>query len=193
MGFCRFLFRIPKLYLKQIIFARQFFSPLHGNKNGYLLGAVGSSVKQISTTGYAVDRDSSNNEKVMILNKVKKDVVKDLAQQKVFAIVFIATQQFKVSTNDLIMIHKKIEANCGDMIRLEKVLAVGSRTTSFLGQPILKRELVNVQAMVMEKTKGEKKIVFKKKRRKGYKKWQGHRQDMSILKIKSIDIDPYFI
>uniref|UniRef100_A0A7M5VAS8 Large ribosomal subunit protein bL21m n=1 Tax=Clytia hemisphaerica TaxID=252671 RepID=A0A7M5VAS8_9CNID len=121
--------------------------------------------------------------------KVELECQTDLENKKLFAVVHISGKQFKVAHNDVIMTNNKIEAECGDTIRLEKVLAVGGRNFTLLGQPLLKRDLVNVEAMVMEKTKGEKKIAFKKKRRKGYKRWKGHRQDLSVLKIKSINFD----
>ena len=130
-----------------------------------------------------------NNGLKNVLRTIEKDSESDIAGKKLFAVVHIAGKQFKVSNNDIIMTNNKIDAECGDVIRLEKVLAVGSRTFTLLGQPLLKRELVNVEAMVMEKTKGEKKVAFKKKRRKSYKKWKGHRQDLSVLKINSINFD----
>ena len=86
-------------------------------------------------------------------------------------------------------INKKIEADCGELIRLEKILLVAGHDFTLVGQPILKRELVEIFARVVEITKGEKKIAFKKKRRKGYKRWKGHRQDLSVLKIESINFD----
>ena len=132
----------------------------------------------------------NNNERLDILNEVQKELVTDLVLGKTFAVVHIATTQFKVSINDIIMIHKRIEANVGDLIRLEKVLAVGVRNCTLVGAPLLKRDLVNVEAIVLEKTKGEKLQVFKKKPGRKNKKWNSHRQDLSVLKIKSIDVNP---
>lgn len=145
-----------------------------------------SGKRQASTTQI---KEGASENLSQILEQVKLDSANDLAHKKVFAVVHLAGKQFKVANNDIIMTNNKIEAKCGDMIRLEKVLAVGGRTFTLVGKPLLKRDLVNVEAMVMEKTKGEKKIAFKKKRRKGYKRWKGHRQDLSVLKIKSIDFD----
>ena len=126
---------------------------------------------------------------VKLLSAIKKGTNSDLANNKVFAVVHMAGSQFKVSENDVIMINKKIEADCGELIRLEKILAVGGHDFTFIGQPLMKRELVKITAKVVEKTKGEKKIAFKKKRRKGYKRWKGHRQDLSVIKIENISID----
>ena len=132
---------------------------------------------------------SSNNNHGSVLQTIKDSSVKDIAEEKVFAVVHISGSQFKVAHNDVIMINKKIEAECGDLLKLEKILAVGGRNFTLIGQPLLKRELINVEAMVLEKSRGEKKIVFKKKKRKGYKKWKGHRQDISVLKITKIHFD----
>lgn len=126
---------------------------------------------------------------VKLLSAIKKGANSDLANNKVFAVVHVAGSQFKVSEKDVIMINKKIEADCGELIRLEKILAVGGHDFAFIGQPLIKRELVKIIAKVVEKTKGEKKIAFKKKRRKGYKRWKGHRQDLSVIKIENINID----
>lgn len=141
------------------------------------------------STGHENIETSLNSGLPNVLRTIENDSKLDIAGKKLFAVVHIAGKQFKISNNDIIMTNNKIDAECGDVIRLEKVLAVGSKTFTLLGQPLLKRELVNVEAIVMEKTKGEKKVAFKKKRRKNYKKWKGHRQDLSVLKIHSIDFD----
>ena len=139
-----------------------------------------------STAVHAKDIKTDYNE---ILKTVKEGSSQDILDKKVFAIVHIGGKQFKIANNDVIMIHKKIEAECGDIIRLEKVLAIGGRNFTLIGQPLLKREIANIQGIVVEKTKGEKKIAFKKKRRKNYKRWKGHRQDLSVIKINSISFD----
>lgn len=133
--------------------------------------------------------DKSDHEKV--IKTIRKDTAVDIVAKKLFAVIHIAGSQYKVTNNDVIMINKTIEAECGDKIRFEKVLAVGGRNFTFLGQPLLKQELINVEGTVIEKTKGEKVIAFKKKKRKGYKKWKGHRQELSVIKINSIDFDVY--
>merc|ERR1712126_150076 len=182
---------ISRCYSRQITpFQQSCLCSLYGNTRNKTNNVIGP-IRTVSNISHAVDSTDSNNDKERhnIFDKVKKEMTKDVDLGKVYAIVYIAAQQFKVSTNDIIIIHKRIEADCGDMIRLEKVLSIGCRSSSLVGMPLLKREVVNVQAVVMEKTKGEKKQVFKKKRRKGYKKWLSHRQYISILKIKSIHVD----
>ena len=140
-------------------------------------------------TGNLVTGIIPKEKEVKLLSAIKKGANSDLANNKVFAVVHMAGSQFKVSEKDVVMINKKIEADCGELIRLEKILAVGGHDFTFIGQPLIKRELVKIIAKVVEKTKGEKKIAFKKKRRKGYKRWKGHRQDLSVIKIENINTD----
>ena len=139
-----------------------------------------------TSTQYAEESSHGLSE---VLKTIKDNSKSDMVNKKLFAVVHIGGKQFKISNNDIIMTNNKIDAECGDVIRLEKVLAVGGRTFTMLGQPLLKRELVTVQATVMEKSRGEKKVAFKKKRRKSYKRWKGHRQDLSVLKINMIDLN----
>ena len=159
-----------------------------GDKSACKL-AYSYSTKHSVSCATQTSEEKLNTGLASVIETIKRNSQSDITGKKLFAVVHIAGKQFKVSNNDIIMTNNKIEADCGDVIRLEKVLAVGGRTFTLLGQPLLKRELVNVQATVMEKTKGEKKVAFKKKRRKGYKRWKGHRQDLSVLKINSIDFD----
>lgn len=67
---------------------------------------------------------------------------------------------------------------------------IGGENFSVIGTPLLVRDLSKIEATVVEKTKSPKVIVFKKKRRKGYKRTQGHRQDITVLRINSIHLQP---
>ncbi|EDO38433.1 predicted protein [Nematostella vectensis] len=98
-------------------------------------------------------------------------------------------RQFKITVNDTITINR-IDAEMGNKIRLEKVLLVGGENFTVIGRPLLERDLVTIFATVIEKTKTAKVIVFKKKRRKGYKRTRGHRQDITVLRINSILLNP---
>ncbi|XP_065912370.1 large ribosomal subunit protein bL21-like isoform X2 [Dysidea avara] len=105
-----------------------------------------------------------------------------------FAVVHISGRQFKVTKNDLIVIHR-IPAEVGSQIVLEKVLLVASENFSLIGTPLLRKETVKVNATVVEHTRLAKVIIFKKKRRKGYKKKKGHRENVTTLRINDITID----
>ncbi len=98
------------------------------------------------------------------------------------AIVTIAGQQFKVSEGQEIFVHQ-LEANEGDKVDFDQVLmTIGDSTT--VGTPIISG--AKVSATVLGHQKGDKVLVFKKKRRKGYQKLNGHRQSFTKLKIDSI-------
>lgn len=104
-----------------------------------------------------------------------------------FAIVKIAGQQFKVEEGQKLFVHQ-LEANDGDSLTFNEVLLVDNDGTVSLGKPVLDSVKVNA-TVVQEHVKGDKVIVFKKKRRKGYKKKNGHRQHFTQIKIDSIALN----
>jgi len=99
-----------------------------------------------------------------------------------FAIVTIAGQQFKVEEGQEIFVHQ-LEAKEGDSLSFDQVLLTDNDGDVSVGTPILN---VTVNATVLAHQKGDKVIVFKKKRRKGYRKKNGHRQHFTKIKIDSI-------
>lgn len=99
-----------------------------------------------------------------------------------FAIVTIAGQQFKVSEGQEIFVHR-LEAEEGDKVKFDEVLMTIDGDNVTVGKPTVN---ATVSATVQEHLKGDKVIVFKKKRRKGYRKKNGHRQCMTKLTIDSI-------
>jgi len=99
-----------------------------------------------------------------------------------FAIVEINGQQFKVTNDQEIFVHRLPNAE-GDSVTFDKVLLVNDDKNTQIGSPVLK---ASVGATVLEHLKGDKVIVFKKKRRKGYRVKNGHRQYFTKLKIDSI-------
>lgn len=101
-----------------------------------------------------------------------------------FAIVKIAGQQFKVEEGQELFVHQ-LEAEEGDNLKLEDVLLVDNGGKVSVGTPVLN---ANVNATVLGHAKGDKVIVFKKKRRKGYRRKNGHRQRFTKIKIDSIAV-----
>lgn len=99
-----------------------------------------------------------------------------------FAIVTIAGQQFKVEKDQEIFVHR-LDANEGDQLSFDQVHLITDGDQTSVGTPTLK---ANVGATVLEHAKGDKVIVFKKKRRKGYRVKNGHRQSFTKIKIDSI-------
>lgn len=99
-----------------------------------------------------------------------------------FAIVTIAGQQFKVEEGQEIFVHQ-LEAETGDNVSFDQVHLIDKDGDVSLGKPVLD---ASVSATVLEHVKGDKVIVFKKKRRKGYRVKNGHRQRFTKIKIDSI-------
>ncbi len=100
-----------------------------------------------------------------------------------YAIVDIAGQQFKVEKDRKIYVHR-LKAEEGATVNFEKVLLVDNDGSVKIGAPYV--EGASVKATVLTHLKGEKVIVFKKKRRKGYAKKNGHRQCFTQIKIEEI-------
>ena len=101
-----------------------------------------------------------------------------------YAIVEIAGQQFKVEKDQQIFVHR-LEAKEGSKVDFDKVLLMDDSGKVNVGTPVIKG--AKVTAKVLEHLKGDKVIVFKKKRRKGYKVKNGHRQYLTKLEIQKID------
>ena len=99
------------------------------------------------------------------------------------AIVIIAGQQFKVTEGQEIYVHQ-LEATAGANVTFDQVLMIESNGTCKVGTPVLSNAKVSASVLVHQK--GDKVIVFKKKRRKGYEKKNGHRQSFTKIKIESI-------
>ena len=100
-----------------------------------------------------------------------------------YAIVEIAGQQFKVAKDQKVYVHRLQEEE-GAKVSFDKVLLLDSEGTVTIGAPAI--EGAEVTAKILAHLKGDKVIVFKKKRRKGYKKKNGHRQFLTEIQIESI-------
>ncbi len=100
-----------------------------------------------------------------------------------YAIVEIAGQQFKVQKDRFIYTHR-LQGNEGDEVTFDKVLLVENGGTVSIGEPQISG--VSVSGEILAQVKGDKVIVFKKKRRKGYQKKNGHRQQFTKVLIKDI-------
>jgi large subunit ribosomal protein L21 len=100
-----------------------------------------------------------------------------------FAIVTIAGQQFKVEEGQEIFVHQ-LEATEGDSVSFDQVHLIDKDGKTSIGKPVI--SAASVGATVLGHQKGDKVIVFKKKRRKGYRKKNGHRQSFTKLKIDNI-------
>ena len=100
-----------------------------------------------------------------------------------YAIVEIAGQQFKVAKDQKVYVNR-LQLEEGSKITFDNVLLVEDKGSVTIGAPAIKEAAVT--AKILSHLKGDKVIVFKKKRRKGYKKKNGHRQYLSEIQIESI-------
>jgi large subunit ribosomal protein L21 len=102
-----------------------------------------------------------------------------------YAIVEIAGQQFKVSKDRKVYVHRLANEE-GSKVSFDKVYLVDDNGSITIGAPAI--EGASVEAKVLQHLKGDKVIVFKKKRRKGYKKRNGHRQYLTQIVIEGISV-----
>jgi len=100
-----------------------------------------------------------------------------------YAIVEIAGQQFKVERGNKVYVHR-LQANEGAKIEFDRVLLMGNGDKVSIGNPLV--EGAKVAATVVGHVKGDKVIIFKKKRRKGYQKWNNHRQSFTQILIQGV-------
>src|SRR5690606_39071998 len=100
-----------------------------------------------------------------------------------YAIVEIAGQQFKVERGNKVYVHR-LQANEGANIEFDRVLLMGDGDKVSVGSPLV--DGAKVAATVIGHVKGDKVIVFKKKRRKGYQKWNNHRQSYTQILIQGV-------
>ena len=100
-----------------------------------------------------------------------------------YAIVDIAGQQFKVETGKQIFVNRQA-AEVGEALSFDKVLLLDNEGDVKVGAPYI--DGAAVKATVVEHCKADKVIIFKKKRRKGYQKKNGHRQYLTKLQIEGI-------
>jgi len=97
-----------------------------------------------------------------------------------FAVIKTGGKQYKVAPNDVILV-EKLPGLAGDTVTLDQVLMVGDK----IGAPLVAG--ASVTATLVEQTRGEKVIIFKKKRRQNYRRKKGHRQDLTVLRIAAIN------
>ncbi|XP_043307704.1 39S ribosomal protein L21, mitochondrial isoform X1 [Cervus canadensis] len=109
---------------------------------------------------------------------------------RLFAVVHFASHQWKVTSEDLILIENKLDIACGERIRLEKVLLVGADDFTLLGRPLLGKDLVRVEATVIEKTESWPRVNMRFQRRKNYKRKRIIVNPQTVLRINTIEIAP---
>jgi large subunit ribosomal protein L21 len=102
-----------------------------------------------------------------------------------FAIVDIAGQQFKVAKDQKVFVHR-LDAKTGDKVSFDQVFMMADGDKVTVGAPAVAN--ASVEAKVVRHLKDDKVIVFKKKRRKGYRVKNGHRQSLTEIVIESVGV-----
>lgn len=103
-----------------------------------------------------------------------------------FAVIKTGGKQYRVAPNDILKV-EKLDGEPGDTVELSSVLMIGGDDGVNLGAPLI--EGATVAAEVVEQTRARKIIVFKKKRRKHYRRKNGHRQNLTVLRVTEILTD----
>ena len=101
-----------------------------------------------------------------------------------YAVVKTGGKQYRVTKDDTILV-EKLDANEGQTVTLSDVMLLGDGDKVTVGTPIVAN--ASVEAQVVSQTRGPKIIIFRRKRRKNHRRTQGHRQDLTLLKITDIN------
>lgn len=100
-----------------------------------------------------------------------------------YAVIKTGGKQYRVSEGKVLKV-EKIQGNQGDVVSFDNVLMISKDGDIKIGTPVV--EGATVTGEILTQTKGPKITIFKMKRRKGYRKKTGHRQNLTVLKIKGI-------
>ena len=120
--------------------------------------------------------------KIVYLPPLRQEVYKT---KNMFAIVEIAGQQFKVAKDQKVFVHR-LDAKTGDKVSFDQVFMLADGDKISVGAPAVAN--ASVEAKVVRHLKDDKVIVFKKKRRKGYRVKNGHRQSLTEILIESVGV-----
>ena len=101
-----------------------------------------------------------------------------------YAIIKTGGKQYRVAPDDTIEV-ERLPGNAGDTVELGEVLMIAGEAGIEVGAPLVAG--ASVTAELVAQTRGDKIIIFKKRRRKHYRRRQGHRQDLTLLKVTAIN------
>ncbi len=102
-----------------------------------------------------------------------------------YAVVKTGGREYRVSKGDLIQV-EKLEGKVGDQVELKDVLMVSKEGEAQFGTPLLAD--VVIKGEIVQEKKGEKVLTYKMKRRKNYRRFKGHRQTYTMLKVNDINL-----
>jgi|TARA_B100000575_G_scaffold107314_1_gene85430 large subunit ribosomal protein L21 len=102
-----------------------------------------------------------------------------------FAIISSGGKQYKVSENTILTVNK-LSGTAGDNVEISDVLFASDGKEFSVGEPLIDGAKVNLE--IIKQDRDRKILIFKKKRRKNFRRKNGHRQDMTFLQVKSLNI-----
>ncbi|KAI1292665.1 39S ribosomal protein L21, mitochondrial [Halotydeus destructor] len=122
-------------------------------------------------------------------DKVNQDIEAKRDKSRLFAICHLYGQQHRFTEGDLIMVRKHFPAEVGTRVKLEKCMLVGGENVTLIGRPLIDRDLVHIEATLVEKTMGHTITnVIHVPRTHNFKKWYFTRDSLSVLRINEIKI-----
>ncbi|RZF48661.1 hypothetical protein LSTR_LSTR010751 [Laodelphax striatellus] len=161
---------------------------LHGTKASLFPSTSGQSftpVKQeVLTDDLSKEEKRFADETIALVN----EQIKENKEGRLFAVIHVAGKQFKVTSEDIIVIHGHWDPKPGNEIEFEKVLAVGAKDFSLIGRPVLPLGLVTVKGTVVEKDLSHTKTHFILVRRKQHRRINFIRSEHTMVRINEIKI-----
>ncbi|CAG7816202.1 unnamed protein product [Allacma fusca] len=140
----------------------------------------------------SMPNQEDNEETTAISKNVFENINQQIAERshgRLFAVIQLAGKQFKVSQEDIIIVQGYWAPTVGDQIRLEKVLLAGSVDFTLLGRPMLPRDLVRIEATVIEKKLSYTKLRFLLIKRKNHRRLKFYKTPYTMVRINSIEFD----
>jgi large subunit ribosomal protein L21 len=110
------------------------------------------------------------------------------SQPSQYVVASFLGREYILTPRDLVTVPRIRDVKVGDVLTLDAIHELGSREYTLRGNPTIPPSKVKVEATVIEHTKGAMEFIFKKKRRKGYRKTVQHKQPYTRLRISKIDI-----
>jgi large subunit ribosomal protein L21 len=110
------------------------------------------------------------------------------SQPSRYVVASFAGTKYVLTPRDLLTVPHLRDVKVGDKLALDRIHEIGSREYTIRGNPVIPSDKVKVEATVVEHTKGKMEYIFKKKRRKGYRKTIQHKQPYTRLRIGDIHI-----
>ncbi|DAZ92839.1 TPA: hypothetical protein N0F65_000519 [Lagenidium giganteum] len=117
----------------------------------------------------------------VVQHKVTEDPIQP---EDYFAVVKLGGTQYKVTQGDVVVAEKIKDAKVGEIMDIDEVLLLGNVNETVVGRPLV--EGAKVRARVEEQTLDEKIDIFKKKRRKNYRRWNGFRRQVTVLRVTEV-------